>query len=65
MVVHPGPGHPTGTLVNAVLAHCDLPPALLQPGALHGSGVCPHVLYRTCSGVGHVRHVSHAHVVAQ
>ncbi|RMF87758.1 MAG: RluA family pseudouridine synthase [Nitrospirae bacterium] len=22
MVVHPAPGHPTGTLVNAVLAHC-------------------------------------------
>lgn len=23
MVVHPSPGHPTGTLVNALLAHCD------------------------------------------
>lgn len=22
MVVHPAPGHPTGTLVNAILAHC-------------------------------------------
>ena len=26
MVVHPGPGHASGTLVNALLAHCpDLP----------------------------------------
>lgn len=33
MVVHPGPGHPGGTLVNAVLAHCDLPPTLLPPGS--------------------------------
>ena len=23
MVVHPSPGHPTGTLVHALLAHCD------------------------------------------
>ena len=23
MVVHPAPGHPTGTLVHALLAHCD------------------------------------------
>ncbi len=23
MVVHPGPGHPRGTLVNALLAHCN------------------------------------------
>lgn len=23
MVVHPAPGHPTGTLVNAILHHCD------------------------------------------
>ncbi|CAN6481088.1 unnamed protein product [Victoria cruziana] len=25
MVVHPAPGHPSGTLVNAVLHHCGLP----------------------------------------
>jgi 23S rRNA pseudouridine1911/1915/1917 synthase len=24
MVVHPAPGHPTGTLVNALLAHCPM-----------------------------------------
>ena len=25
MVVHPSPGHYTGTLVNALLHHCQLP----------------------------------------
>ena len=30
MVVHPAPGHPDGTLVNALLAHCD--------GSLSGIG---------------------------
>mmetsp|Transcript_670 Transcript_670/g.1947 ORF Transcript_670/g.1947 Transcript_670/m.1947 type:complete len:477 (+) Transcript_670:107-1537(+) len=32
MVVHPAPGHPTGTLVNAVLHHCGLPALDLAPG---------------------------------
>lgn len=32
MVVHPSPGHPNGTLVNAVLNHCGLPALELQPG---------------------------------
>ncbi len=32
MVVHPAPGHPEGTLVNAVLHHCGLPALDLAPG---------------------------------
>jgi 23S rRNA pseudouridine1911/1915/1917 synthase len=38
MVVHPGPGHPTGTLVNALLAHSkDLSGVggVLRPGIVH------------------------------
>ena len=36
--VHPGPGHPDGTLVNGLLAHCpDLPGigGVLRPGIVH------------------------------
>lgn len=32
MVVHPAPGNETGTLVNAVLHHCNLPAYELAPG---------------------------------
>jgi 23S rRNA pseudouridine1911/1915/1917 synthase len=39
MVVHPGPGHPTGTLVNALLHHCRGALAgiggVLRPGIVH------------------------------
>lgn len=36
MVVHPAPGHPTGTFVNALLYHCrSLPPQDLRPGVVH------------------------------
>jgi len=38
MVVHPAPGHPGGTLVNALLAHCgDLAGigGVLRPGIVH------------------------------
>ncbi len=38
MVVHPGPGHAGGTLVNALLHHCDdLAPVggVLRPGIVH------------------------------
>ncbi len=39
MVVHPGPGHPDGTLVNALLAHCgDSLSGIggtLRPGIVH------------------------------
>ena len=38
MVVHPAPGHPNGTLVNAVLAHCPNLPGIggvQRPGIVH------------------------------
>jgi 23S rRNA pseudouridine1911/1915/1917 synthase len=35
-VVHPAPGHPNGTLVNALLHHChSLSPDELRPGIVH------------------------------
>jgi hypothetical protein len=33
MVVHPAAGHSSGTLVNALLFHCELP-TLVETGAL-------------------------------
>lgn len=36
MVVHPAPGHRSGTFVNALLYHCrSLPPQDLRPGIVH------------------------------
>ena len=36
MVVHPAPGNPSGTLVNALLHYChSLPPQELRPGIVH------------------------------
>jgi 23S rRNA pseudouridine1911/1915/1917 synthase len=37
MVVHPAPGHPTGTFVNALLYHCKLKPSndSMRPGIVH------------------------------
>tara|TARA_Y100000589_G_scaffold195482_1_gene184793 strand:- start:2311 stop:3270 length:960 start_codon:yes stop_codon:yes gene_type:complete len=38
MVVHPAPGHRTGTLVNGLLDHCDNLPGIngkLRPGIVH------------------------------
>ena len=38
MVVHPGPGHASGTLVNALLAHCTELPGIgdtKRPGIVH------------------------------
>ncbi|MGJ5673923.1 MAG: RluA family pseudouridine synthase [Nostochopsis sp.] len=38
LVVHPAPGHPTGTLVNAILAHCPNLPGIggvQRPGIVH------------------------------
>jgi 23S rRNA pseudouridine1911/1915/1917 synthase len=32
MVMHPSPGHYTGTLVNALLHHCSLPPMRVMTG---------------------------------
>ena len=47
MVVHPSPGHYTGTLVNALLHHCCLPAMQLAIGSKppasllgNGSGKC-------------------------
>ena len=34
MVTHPAPGNYTGTLVNAVLGHCNLPSKILSPSGL-------------------------------
>jgi len=41
MVVHPSAGHAGGTLVNAVLHHCALPPLRLPPGAAARAGLLP------------------------
>jgi len=38
LVVHPGPGHPSGTLVNALLHHCDDLSGIggvMRPGIVH------------------------------
>ena len=38
LVVHPAPGHPQGTLVNAILAHCPTLPGIggvQRPGIVH------------------------------
>ncbi|MDB9358451.1 S4 domain-containing protein, partial [Nodularia spumigena CS-587/03] len=38
LVVHPAPGHPDGTLVNALLAHCPNLPGIggvQRPGIVH------------------------------
>ncbi len=47
LVVHPAPGHPTGTLVNALLAHC---PDLAQGDDTHRPGIV-HRLDKDTSGV--------------
>lgn len=39
MVVHPSAGHSSGTLVNAVLHHCRLPPMRVVSGRQHGESV--------------------------
>ncbi len=47
MVVHPAPGHPNGTLVNALLAHY---PPIAQVGPIERAGVV-HRLDKETSGV--------------
>ena len=47
LVVHPAPGHPSGTLVNALLAHC---PDLAQGDDTHRPGIV-HRLDKDTSGV--------------
>lgn len=51
MVVHPAPGHATGTLVNAFLHHCGLPSVPLEaPSASdESSGMSPQLAV-CCSG---------------
>ena len=47
MVVHPAPGHAQGTLVNAFLHHCGLPPVPVEADTAsdESSGMfCAHVL---------------------
>ena len=47
MVVHPAPGHAKGTLVNAFLHHCGLPPVPVEADTAsdESSGMsCAHVL---------------------
>ena len=47
MIVHPAPGHPDGTLVDALLAHC---PQMRGVGSVERSGVV-HRLDQETSGV--------------
>lgn len=47
MVVHPGPGHPGGTLVNALLAHC---PGIAEVGGANRAGIV-HRLDKETSGL--------------
>lgn len=47
MVVHPAPGHSSGTLVNALLAYC---PSIAQVGPRHRAGIV-HRLDKETSGV--------------
>jgi 23S rRNA pseudouridine1911/1915/1917 synthase len=47
MVVHPAPGHPDGTLVNALLAHC---PLIAEAGRRERAGIV-HRLDKETSGV--------------
>jgi 23S rRNA pseudouridine1911/1915/1917 synthase len=57
LVVHPGPGHPTGTLVHALLAHC---PALDSVGGHQRAGLV-HRLDKDTSGVMVVAKTTLAH----
>jgi 23S rRNA pseudouridine1911/1915/1917 synthase len=58
MVVHPGPGHPTGTLVNALLHHCR---NLVGVGGVLRPGIV-HRLDRGTSGVLVVAKNDDAHI---
>jgi 23S rRNA pseudouridine1911/1915/1917 synthase len=64
MVVHPAPGHPRGTLVNAVLHHC---PDFKSPGADMVRPGIVHRLDRYTSGVMVVgkTQTSFTHLAAQ
>jgi 23S rRNA pseudouridine1911/1915/1917 synthase len=57
MVVHPAPGHPTGTLVHALLAHCD---RLAGIGGVERPGIV-HRLDRDTTGAIVVAKSDRAH----
>jgi 23S rRNA pseudouridine1911/1915/1917 synthase len=59
LVVHPGAGHRTGTLVHALLAHCG--PALSGIGGARRPGIV-HRLDRGTSGLLVVAKNDHAHL---
>jgi 23S rRNA pseudouridine1911/1915/1917 synthase len=59
LVVHPGAGHRTGTLVHALLAHCG--PALSGIGGVRRPGIV-HRLDRGTSGLLVVAKTDHAHL---
>ena len=59
LVVHPGAGHRTGTLVHALLAHCG--PALSGIGGVRRPGIV-HRLDRGTSGLLVVAKTDRAHV---
>jgi 23S rRNA pseudouridine1911/1915/1917 synthase len=69
LVVHPAPGHPDGTLVNAVLHLLEPLRAELQ-GAPQGQRIRPGVVHRLDRGTSGVlvmarRPEAHAHLAAQ
>jgi 23S rRNA pseudouridine1911/1915/1917 synthase len=63
LVVHPAPGHPTGTLVNALLAHC---PNLEGIGGVQRPGIV-HRLDKDTTGAIAIAKTdqSHQHLQAQ
>jgi 23S rRNA pseudouridine1911/1915/1917 synthase len=63
LVVHPGPGHPDHTLVNAVLAHC---PSIVASDDLSRPGIV-HRLDKDTSGLMVIAKNEHArkHLVSQ
>lgn len=57
LVVHPAPGHPNGTLVNALLAHCQNLPGI---GGVQRPGIV-HRLDKDTTGAIVVAKTEHAH----
>ena len=57
IVIHPAPGHPSGTLVNALLAHC---PNLSGIGGVQRPGIV-HRLDKDTTGAMVVAKTDHAH----
>ncbi|WP_026736659.1 RluA family pseudouridine synthase [Fischerella sp. PCC 9605] len=57
LVVHPAPGHPDGTLVNAILAHCPNLPGI---GGVQRPGIV-HRLDKDTTGAIAIAKTEHAH----